>query len=223
MGDIMKTRFFIFAIVSAIFAVSVPLGAGQITGRTVGPEGQKPAKGIFAIASPMGESSSAKEGSRIIAVTGEDGTFSLSVPDGDKNFEIIITDKEKDGFIYWGFAHISKTEDLGVVELRKNCSLTGKVADEKNNPLSGATVKAEIRLKTCQHYANAAEAKTAADGSFEFNDLAPREYRISVDAENLFCEPAPISMTEDLNYIEFKMKPGCSAAAESDLIRLRLG
>ena len=196
----------------AVFAASTSVLAGQIKGKTVNPETKTPVKGIFAIAETQGGDDNVSQDKFIrISVTEDNGIFALDIPDDGKGYEIIITDREKDGFVYEGFSHVSKSEDLGIIELKRNCSLSGKVIDEKNNPVAGAEVKAEIRLKkyTCSHHRKTAVTKTAPDGSFEFKDLAPREYKISVDSENLFSEPAVVSVSNDLNYAEFKMKPDC--------------
>jgi protocatechuate 3,4-dioxygenase beta subunit len=210
----MRFKFLSVLILFAVFAISNSVSAGQVRGKTVNPENKAPVKGIFAIAKNQGGFDTASSPDRFIkiSVTGDDGVFLLDIPEDGKGYEVIISDKEYDGFIYEGFSHLSKSEDLGVIELKRKCSLTGKVTDEKNNPITGADVKAEIRLKkyTCSHHVKAAAAKTSSDGSFEFKDLAPREYKISVDSENLFSDPATVSVSEDFNYVAFKMKPACS-------------
>ncbi len=212
MKDGIRFKFFSAFILFAVFAAFTSVLAGQIKGKTINPENKAPVKGIFAIAETQGgDDNVSQDKFRRISVTEDNGVFALDIPDDGKGYEIIITDKEKEGFIYEGFSHVSKSEDLGIIELKRNCSLSGKVRDEKNNPVAGAEVKAEIRLKkyTCSHHRKAAVTKTSSDGSFEFKDLAAREYKIWVDSENLFSEPAVVSVSDDFNYAEFKMKPDC--------------
>ena len=212
MKDSIRFKFISAFTLFTVIAASTSVLAGQIKGKIVNPENKAPVKGIFAIAETQGgDENVSQDKFRIISVTGDNGDFALDIPDDGKGYEIIITDEEKEGFIYEGFSHASKSEDLGIIELKRNCSLSGKVSDEKNNPVAGAEVKAEIRLKkyTCSHHRKAAVTKTSSDGSFEFKDLAPREYKISVDSENLFSEPAVVSVSDDFNCVEFKMKPDC--------------
>ena len=97
----MRFKFLSVLILFAVFAISNSVSAGQVRGKTVNPENKAPVKGIFAIAKNQGGFDTASSPDRFIkiSVTGDDGVFLLDIPEDGKGYEVIISDKEYDGFI----------------------------------------------------------------------------------------------------------------------------
>jgi len=185
--------------------------AVTIKGKVVDPASGDPVKGIVILAEHHGNrhSDQPDDFSRQ-TLSDDNGHFRLVLPRSDKQYMVLIT--SDDGHVYQGYAHVSEDKDLGTIELKRECALSGMLSGAEGEDLSGVEVKAERRLKkyTCSHYVDAATEKCDEQGAFEFADLSPGEYRVQVESGDYAPEKNKVEVTEDFSYLEIHLKAGCT-------------
>ncbi len=139
----------------------------------------------------------------------DDGSFVLELPDADKDYNILIRDRE--GVLLDGFTHIDEDTDLGTLKLSLAGACSGLIRAE-GHALPGVDVVAEFRMRktSCKHYTEAARVTTDADGAFEFSTLAPGMYRCFVDDERFAPQRQEIEIQDDFAYLELAVEPGCT-------------
>ncbi|MEK7724688.1 MAG: TonB-dependent receptor, partial [Acidobacteriota bacterium] len=82
-------------------------------------------------------------------------------------------------------------------------SLKGKVVDQNQAALSGATVTAQKRIDS-----TSIKTETDANGEFEFINLTPGEYRISVEAKGFSDTSQKVTLENSSQNLNFELTVG---------------
>lgn len=197
--------------ISLLLLLSSVASAVVIAGKVVEPESGRPAAGIVVQAEHHENRSRDKPDSFVVRrTTGDDGRFRLELPTGDAEYMVFVSGA--DGHIYEGHAHLARDTDLGTVELKRGCALSGAVRDQDYAPVPEVEVIAHLRLlkRSCEHWLEAERTRTAEDGTFEFPDLSPGEYQCRVLASAFEPAANTVEVSGGFSYLEFLLTPGCS-------------
>ncbi len=171
----------------------VSLGrGGSISGRVVGPDGVPIKDAVIEIT-----------GNRGRTTTGENGDFRLNALQ-DGYYSLFIKAK---GYAstYSQQYHVKDGKDLSLpaITLSTGGSISGRVLDEKGNPLKDA----EIRASGPSYGSD----KTKEDGSFLIDGLRPGEYHLYPNIDGYFLETRRFTVaegkTEDVGNLSLTLSP----------------
>ena len=197
-------RRFLLALVVVPFFAYNGLGI-TLSGQVMSPDGKTPAKGITAQAEHH-ENRHAQSPDDFVMkkVTGDDGRFSLDLPDTKQEYMLFLADEK--GHVFTGYAHVGATTNYGTIALQRGCSLSGAVRDKDGKPIPDIEVVLDLRLQkyTCTHYLEAARTRTNAKGEFAFSDLSPAEYGYRIVSAAYAAKNGKCEVSDDPSYVEIR-------------------
>ena len=196
---------------AVVCGAAVQVTALTVKGRVVTGESGKPATGITVLVEHHENRNSDNPDDFQKRVPADaDGRFELNLPEGGKQYMFLVLDAEDR--IIDGHTHVSKDKDLGTVTQQLSCVLSGKVVDTGGEPITGATVRVEWRLRPhrCSHFVDATRVTTDAEGCFGVGNMSVGEYRVTALTDDYAPVSSRVKVSEGFVYQELHLERGCS-------------
>ncbi len=99
------------------------------------------------------------------------------------------------------FAIQPGAEPTAKIVLDRGVTVTGKVTDDAGNPIADALV-------SIGRYNERRKARTGDDGVYHLSGCQPGTTRVLVSAKNLATDAKDIQLAENMEPVDFQMKPG---------------
>jgi uncharacterized GH25 family protein len=180
-----------------------------ISGKVVAPDTQQPVARAQVWVSKMFGPIDRSGRSVASVMTDTNGEFHVQLPRSTTEMEVVIADPA--GVACDGYAWIHGETDLGLIPVRRGCSLNGAIKDPGGKPLAGIHVALDLRLKPYTGMFRGGytfNATSDVQGAFAFTNLSPGQYVYRVESKSFQAKRDVVEVSAKPAYLEIHAQPG---------------